>query len=138
MCELYGYPDSSLDAPVWRSRHWHKFYSDHPRGTSTVTTDTLLNREHDTYPVFSRELIDLLYSLGRVITHHEPASPTLLTLLHEATGQDCTFLLRPEQVNATGIARLIRITTARDAEEKLWDNGVIPILRWLGRLHKNK
>jgi hypothetical protein len=62
-CERYGYPETNVaNAYEWQMRRWDGFKN--PDSIRCITkAPTMLTREHDRYPVFSRFLIDLLYDL---------------------------------------------------------------------------
>lgn len=66
-CEKYGYPISNY--LEWRRRKWVSFLGDQSdiRNINSIDIGMELNREHDKYPVFSKYLIELLYTLDNLL-----------------------------------------------------------------------
>ena len=135
LCDQFGYPKVGKEwgkLEGWKTRLWIQFYVDVPRSTSSLTVDVPLDREHDHYPVFSKQLIiaqSVLYTyavLGQVVDNQELLDA--ITFLTAATGKDCTFI-KSKKLGWKKKVKAIRTKT--QYEQDTYKNGGIKILRRL-------
>jgi hypothetical protein len=71
LCEKYGWNDTN-DQTNWKRRQWKPFVLNKDdnipiRSTTSTKTTTILNREHDNYPLISNFLITFAYDLHNVL-----------------------------------------------------------------------
>jgi len=137
MCERHGYPEE-VDLPSWKTRFWYKFYSTHPRSTSSVDVFTPLNRDSDRLPVFSKSLIMLMYHLYRVCQMGEKLSDNdrdfccrmIREAVPEITEHDAIQLMSSRTLSSWVKQRS---GILKDNVE-LYGNGVVKVLKYLSRI----
>jgi len=144
MCEQYGYPESDK-YDSWKRRRWASFLKDvnDPRNIANMSTDILLDREHDQYPVFSRFLIELLYILYLIWIKKE--SHEILNKIDFYRNQLNEIIQK--NFNSGPIDWLFDRSTQKEViKQNIFDlidrmknnvniyyhNGLIPVLRFIG------
>jgi hypothetical protein len=143
-CEEYGWIDDN-DQNTWKRRQWGVFVLDKnkivpPRSTSSTTTDTILNREQDNYPLISNFLIKFTYDIYKLIHKQKiPNDETIASYnkaLEEAGGDKEMIKLLWNKKNSTDdtikIIKKIKRTLEKE-EQPLYKNGFICVFRELLR-----
>jgi hypothetical protein len=143
-CEDYGWIDNN-NQNTWKRRQWGVFVLNKnnpipPRSSSSTTTDTILNREHDNYPLISNFLIKFAYDIYNLI--HKQKIPNNQTienynnLLEEAGGnKEMINLLWNDKNSSDETIKIIEKIkrTLQKEEQQLYKNGFICVFRELLR-----
>jgi hypothetical protein len=143
LCNKYGWIDTN-EQDTWKRRQWKPFilnkFDDIPiRSTTSTKTTTILNREHDNYPLLSNFLINFAYDLYNIL--HNDIYPetniikTYIVKIKDAGGDekiiDSLFDNSVQKSNKLKILKKIKLSMTE--EHGTYKNGFICVFRELLR-----